>query len=272
MANSDKIIKPFFLILILCLIIPTFCLKTREFIDSEENSLQNINRLHFYKNIAEKFRMKVLISLDDNNNLVIKSGDDQRLQMTYPKNLMLNSCEYFPYFEDIYKAFFAVDKKILDENFSHSMFLTFKIMYYLYGDHKAAEQYFQEHPEVITYTLTPELMKYLEMIPKLNNRNIFYLNDEEIQLAKRLNISMRQKDAYLALYKATIENLGKIEEKEKRVIFLFYNFKFFNFYYFILYIFISYRKKSFYSRIKNPISSEFYSLLIKAISISITSK
>jgi hypothetical protein len=188
--------------------------KTKDIFDSEEENDILLKRLNFYRNFVTEINFPVSIEIED-NRIVVKSNIYNLSEnfTNYPKNFIINSCEYFPYLEQIYNAFFSNNKDLVIEDFMHSLFLTFKIMYFQYGNHKAAEEYYilDKGNMDIPFYSNPQIKSYFEMIP--NTRNIFDLDEDEINLAKKLNISMKYREIYSLIYKGIIENIKANTDK-----------------------------------------------------------
>lgn len=221
MSNIDiskaPISKIFFSVL-LC-----FCLlnnqiiafKTKDIIESPEFDKEMLTRMKYYQNFADKNKMGLTVGVEDNKFTLKQKNDVTYFSMN--NYMILNSCEYFPYFEDLYQIFSKLEAELSSELFMHSVFLTFKIMYYIHGDHKTAENYFQESKHVIVYYPHPELQEYLNHFPKYNERNIFSLDQEDLKLAKRLNINIQFVDIYSRIFKSMVEKAKDLSDKFKSV-------------------------------------------------------
>lgn len=215
----------FSLMILLCLTLLTKeinTLNTKEIIDSVDYHAEIFDRLSYYRDYITKYELPLTIEINHENRLVVKNSKDTILTGSFnvQKQMIINSCDFFPYYDDLYQAFHINKPQLVIEDFSHSVFLTFKIMYFLYADQKFASELYGEE-----YYSGELIDNYCKTIPKGNERTIFSLNQDDITLAKKLNISMKYRELYTQIYDKIIENIKNnpdIEKKKVNIKFFFY--------------------------------------------------
>ena len=193
-------------------------LKTRDILDSQEFNTELINRLNYYRFFANKNKLDVDIGIEDNNfTLEAKTDLMNGYLLNIPSNMFLTSCDYFPLKEYLSNALFSIEKDFSDD-FTHSIILTFRIMYLKYANHKEIEENFLKtdtnDDNTIEFYLNSDIKSYIESFPKNFERNIFSLIDEDIILATKININMQYREIFYKMYKGVVEGIKKLEDKK----------------------------------------------------------
>ena len=182
----------------------------------------------------DQIRLKYYERLLENNSLINLVYDNQGLYLTLNSNLepgnhfielshnfLIDGCVYYPFKEEINSVIMKIMNP--DENskkLKRIFLFAYQILYYKFANHEDTMMYYRDESEssVFRFNPTKENLEFINMIFKKIPSSVYTYDDEELELARNLDINLDTYEFLINSFNAVLSYTLNEATEEARVL------------------------------------------------------